>query len=445
MKYLDTFGRVLFPNYKTDFIPGAKLYSNEKGTYLEFDFSRPNPLDKPEIILGEFNGLGPVTCVNNEFYGSDMGAGGTRCRYRVDILFTGVHFPKKEDIKFTAGIFYVNSLFEWFNIKTIKQSLHPVRKIEYGTFQEIDLEISGFKNASFNFGYSYQTNRQSVTVSELVTFKLKAINSENLDNFYKIVSKFKKFFSFLSNTKFEISEISVYNENFKHELNGKTIDSLIEIKVYDNRESFFPCPSSEFLNIQYIDIKDQFNDLVNNWLRISEDNIVIDLLMEKAYNQELSVKTYFLNACFALEIYHKNNICNQRLPEEEFKRIIDYLNEHNTDPYVKDWINNKIGLGNHPSFRDRLSYFKKEIGTINSSDLDTLLNKIIYTRNSLVHSSAKSKYIVKDEYELYLISLTLEIVVKAVILKDLGISQENIGKIYNEASIHIRNLLRRSQ
>lgn len=441
MSTFDAFGKVFYPDPEKDVIQGAKLYSNEKGTFIEFDFPRLQIPNKPQIILGEFTGYGPITCLDNEIYGFESGQGGNRCKYKVSYLFTGMLFPKAENIKFNASIFHVDSLVEWFNIRTIK-SLFLATNIEFGPDQKIDLDIKGFKKASFNFTYSYNSKRFSVTVSEQVTLTLTTLLAENLDHFYNIVIKLKKLFSFLSNTRFEIDDISLYCQprNMSSEIQS---DSLIKVKLYDQRQAISPCPTSEFLNIKYIDVKENFPSLLTNWLRISEDNIVIDLLMEKAYNQELSDKTYFLNVCFALEVYHNNYISNQRLSTEEFKKIKDYLNKNIKDPNVKDWIDNKIKLGNHPSFRDRLSYFKNDMAEIYYPDTETLINKIIYTRNSLVHSSIKSQYIVNDEFELHIISIILETVIKGAILKDLGVEQENITKIYSEAKIYIDNLIKR--
>jgi hypothetical protein len=254
----------------------------------------------------------------------------------------------------------------------------------------------------------------------------------------------KKLFSFLSNTRLEIDDISLYchQQNILPEIKS---DSLIKIKLFDQKQTISPCPTSEFLSIKYIDVKESFISLLTKWICLSKDNIVIDLLMEKAYNQELSNKTYFLNVCFALEVYHKNRVSNQKLSIKEFKKIKDYLKKNVKDPDAIDWINNKMGLGNQPSFRDRLSYFKNDMETIYYSDIETLINKIIYTRNSLVHSSTKSQYVVNDEFELHIISITLETVIKGAILKDLGIEQENRIKIYSEAKKYIDRIIKSNE
>ncbi len=442
MDSFNAFGRVFYPDPDKDVILGANLYSNDGGIFIEFDHPRFQIPNKPSIILGEFTGYGPITCFENEIYAFESGQGGNRCRYKVSYLFTGMLFSLEENIRFNIAIFHVDTMIEWFNIKTIKTEFLST-KIEFGPDQTIELDINGFEKAYFKFTYSYNSKRFSVSANEQVTLTLTTLLDKNLDHFNNTVIKLKKLFSFLSNVNFQIDDISLYSKpfNVSPELPP---DTLLKVKLFDQRKTISPCPTSEFLRIKYIDIKENFPTLVSKWLSVSEDNIVIDLLMEKAYNHELSAKTYFLNVCFALEVYHNNYISNQRLSKEEFKRIKEYLNQTLKDPEVIKWVDNKIKLGNQPSFRDRLSHFKIELSEIYDSDSEILLKKIIYTRNSLVHPSIKSKYIVKDDFDLHLISITLETVIKGAILKDLGIEPENILKIFVEAKNHIDVLRRRN-
>jgi len=440
MKPIDTFGKVFLPD-KDIVIQGARLYSNEQGIFIEFDSPFSDSHRNTELILGSFNRLGLATCINNIYHGSQIGGGGNLCKYKITDLICGVHFSKVEDAVFNKAFFYLNSLIEWFDKKGIKHTSSPNKTIEYGTFQEIELEIEGFSKSKFNFGYSMHMSQHSASVSDTVTFSLESVAPKSLQNFFKIINKLRKLFSFLTDSVFEIDDISLYNNNIKHEFGGKITESLVELKLYGQKGSLSPCQTSHFLNIKYIDIEDNFKDLIKNWLKISEDNFVIDLLLEKASNPELSPRTYFLNVCFALEVYHKSNISNQKLSTKDFKTIKVYLRKVIKDKMAKEWITNKIGLGNHPSFRDRLVFFKSNFEAIYSDDVDTLINKIIHTRNSLVHSAAKKQYIVKDDYELYAISITLEVLVKRLILRDLGIENHSLDMLNIEAKRHIDRFL----
>jgi hypothetical protein len=437
MKTIDAMGKVFFPNDDIA-IQGAKLFTIEKGVYLEFDFPRSDSHRDFDIILGVFNGLGLVTCLNNVYYGSHVGGGGNICRYKVINLFTGVHFNSKTDIKFNKAFFSVNSLLEWFDKVNIKLSYKkPITTIEYGTFQKIPLEIIGFENSSFNFGYASETSKHSLSVRDTVALYLDTKNPKDLDSIFDVIIKLKKLFAFLSSYSFDIEDITLYNSDYKYEFGGKQSDSLVDIKLFNPNESIAPLPTSHFLNIRYIDIEEIFTELISRWLKVSENNFVIDLLMEKSFNPELSIKTYFLNICFALEVYHKNNINNQKFTTQEFNRIKNYLKHTIQDPTVKKWIENKLGNGNFPSFRDRLGYFDGDIKKIYNSDTDLLINKIINTRNSLVHSTAKRKFIIKNDSELYDTSLILETIVKRYILKDLGIPEENLQYIDKEAKTRV--------
>jgi hypothetical protein len=442
MKAIDTFGKAFLPD-KEALLQGAKLFSNDQGIFIEFDSPFPDSHRNTDIILGSFNSVGLVTCINNVYYGSQVGGGGNLCKYRVTDLICGAHFLKPEDIVFNKAIFYINSLTDWFDKKGIKHTFSPQRTIEYGNFQTIDLEIEGFDNARFNFGYSFHMSQHSASVSDTVTLFLESNESKNLQSFFLIINNLRKLFSFLTDSNFDVDDISLYNNEIKHEFGGKITDSLVEMKLYSNKASMSPCQTSHFLNIKYIDIEDNFKELIKNWLEVSKDNFTIELLLEKAYNPDLSLKTYFLNVCFALEVYHKDNISNQKLSKEDFKTIKDYLKKVIKNKMVKDWINNKLGIGNHPSFRDRLNYFIQNLESIYPNDINLLINKIINTRNSYVHSTAKKEFIIKDDNELYSSSITLEVLVKGLILIDLGISNKNIDLLNNEAKRHISRFIKK--
>ncbi len=442
MDYIESFGRIFYPNPEKDVIPGAKLYSNEKGIYVEFDFPFQKQPDRIDFLLGEFNEIGLISGVNSTLVGRNFGTGASRCTYKITNLFTGAHFETDDDLIFNRCLFRVDSLFEWFNIRLIQHKSEPNKRIEFGETKEINIDIPGFKRSFFSFGYSYNPSRQSTTISELVSFNLEVDKPRHFWDFYSIAIKLKKLFSVLSEFPFQIDETLFLTESKKYIVGGKETNKKVRIKLIDNRNPLSPCPTSEFLNIKFIDIEDEFSHLINKWITISEDNVLIDLLLEKANNEDLSTRTYFLNLCIALEILHKKYICNHRFDNDDFNEIKNHLCEVVKLKKAKAWIANKLALGNQPSLRDRLSYFKNELTSIYNVDSIELFKKIINTRNYIIHSAAKKEYVVKDPLELYLIALTLETTIKGNLLKMMGIEEENIQKMYSKAHEEIIRLIR---
>jgi hypothetical protein len=86
MSTIDSFGKVFYPDCNKDTIHGAKLFSINKEVFIEFDYPTYKLPRKPDIILGEFTGLGPVTCMDNELFGFQSGQGGNLCKYKVTYL-----------------------------------------------------------------------------------------------------------------------------------------------------------------------------------------------------------------------------------------------------------------------------------------------------------------------------------------------------------------------
>lgn len=129
MEPFETIGKIHYPEYGKDIIHEAKLFSNENSIYVEFDLpllEQPNQID---FLWVEFNKYGYVTCVFNRLVGSNFGTGCNRCRYKIANLFTGAYFNNKEDLFFHSVIFRVNSLFEWFNIRTIRSLFGKITHI----------------------------------------------------------------------------------------------------------------------------------------------------------------------------------------------------------------------------------------------------------------------------------------------------------------------------
>ena len=426
MNTLDTTGRVYFPNPDSDPIQGARLYTKENGLYVEFCYSQYPPIEKSEIILGEFNSLGQITCLFNRYSGGTIGSPDSICRYKISYLFIGHEFPTRKEILFHTSSFRINTLFDWFNIRTIQYSSTPNIRIDIGPFQKIVFDIKRFKDASFNFGYSLSFSGQKTIVCEIVTFNLKTEEPLDYWDFYKAMIDLRKFYMLFTNAKFDVEQIIFENQDIKHDFRNKSSNTIKSIKLLNKINDIYPSPSSDFLNLTYSEIKDYLPNILSNWYAISQDNIVIDYLLEKSYNKDLSARTYFLNMCFAIEIYHKNHFKKGNLRQAEFSKIKSHLLKVVKNKCALKWLMNKFALGNNPSFKDRLVFYKNEFDRITNSDSTQLINKIVLTRNSIVHSSSSSKKIIKNDIEFYFTALTIEAILKCLILADLGLPIENI-------------------
>lgn len=426
MNTLDTTGRVYFPTPESKPIQGARLYTKENGLFIEFCYSEYPPIEKCEIILGEFNSLGQITCLFNRYSGGTIGYPDSICRYKISYLFIGHEFETRKEIIFHTSSFRINSLFDWFNIRTIKYSSTPNPRVDFGSFQKIVFDIKRFKDTSFSFGYSLNVSGQKTTVSEIITFNLKAEESLDFLDFYKVMLDLRKFYMLFTNAKFDIEQIIFENQNIKDDFGNKPINPIKSIKLLNKINEIYPSPSSDYLNLTFSEIKDYLPEILSNWYNLGQDNIAVDYLLEKSYNKDLSAKTYFLNMCFAIEIYHKNHFRKGKLKRTEFKKIKDYLLKVVKNKTAFAWLLNKFALGNTPSFKDRLIFYKIDLDNLTNSDSTQLINRIVLTRNSIVHSSSSSKKIINDEIELYFTALTIEAILKCLILNNLGLP---LGKI----------------
>lgn len=158
-------------------------------------------------------------------------------------------------------------------------------------------------------------------------------------------------------------------------------------KVEHLNESQFTQP----ISIYYNDVQDKLPEIVSKWFTETKVQPVLDLVLQKCYNPQMSIPAYFLNVCVAIETFHRR------------------FNQNQTK---------------NTTLRDRLSEFKPTLEVIFANfknyTIDDLIKGIKDTRNDLAHDGEALKRF-KNLTELFIVTKGVEFTIRLELMKYLGI------------------------
>ncbi len=133
-------------------------------------------------------------------------------------------------------------------------------------------------------------------------------------NVYK---KIKIFLGFIGVFGKQQDEFYLREENLIYEGQDEPITMKFLTKNFDTNNSGILTHTK----INFTDIERSIDTILNNWLTNEKIQDSIILVMEKYTFIKLTVETYFLNTCFAIETFHRKNKFNTVFSVSEFNKI----------------------------------------------------------------------------------------------------------------------------
>ncbi|PKP18964.1 MAG: hypothetical protein CVU07_00880 [Bacteroidetes bacterium HGW-Bacteroidetes-23] len=388
-----------------------------------------------KIIQGEFNDLGYVTfidCIHSGRTSSTVNVN----RYISYHLITEIKFNKSENIVASSLHVTMSLLKELIKKSNLKGDLIYEKKLEYITPEKVKL----YENEDFliliNFYISESRNiYDGIKIKEYCVLEIKSKkDSKNIFELFNVYKKIKIFFSF-------IGFFSKYEDEFKFREDNiiyTNQDGPIDMRFFTTNFNTHNNGLIAHERFDFNDIKNEINQILNNWFTNDSIQDSIILVMEKYTFIKLTVETYFLNTCFAIETFHRKNKFNEVYKKTEFNRIKRGIrNKLETEEEI-ELFNDKLIYANEPTFKNRLISLKSEFKRVihESVDIDDYVDKIVSTRNFLVHRGNK-KYIFEG-LELYYAAVYLETLTKFCIMETIGIDNEVLSKVFNNTSNRIK-------
>jgi hypothetical protein len=432
------FGHIYLPK-ENDFqeIEGARLFMDGDLYWIEIPFDL-HATEKYNIITGAFTGFGIVTLLECTVKKTSMGAGGHEGHLSVKYILQGIQIDNEEDLFFSKLSVKMPSLRGWLNKRIFNQvnifedklSLFRHEAISFGSFDKFTLEVSFYLNQSMNV-------ETGLSVTDYVTLNIKS-NDGNLRlwQFIEIYKKFKKFLAFLGAYDSKEDYFTFYNNEIKFD----NQEILVPMKFFMKSYNFKNFGFDTIKTPKFDDIATDSEKILQNWFSIIDLSDSIDLILEKYFQSVLSVDSYFLNSCFAIEIYHRRFKKNERYSKAEFRKIKKSILDKIDDPVANVFFKEKLAHANEPSFKERLESLKEDFLLIlpESEEVTGFIKKIVKTRNYIVHRSSSEGTI--SDLELYYASIYLELITKLSIFKELGFSQLHISTIFSSTRKKIEDM-----
>lgn len=360
----------------------------DKKVFLETNLSSRYPEYKKDLIYGAFNGLGFLTFINNSVNQSSIGIIDFR-KYNPKYIFVSSdhlidpYNLKIKEFKIINSVFneWIRSL-HWFN--KYEDKLEKAEDIKHSILiKERLLEIVILKTTN----YISDLNSFNLVNVGYVSFNSK--NELGILEAIEIYNTFQKFLLFFYGQ----------SKHFKS-FNMKYLESDNWFSLYYN-DSMTNENHSSFIHFDYRDFKYDLSEVLQKWYINEDVQFCSDIILENILTIKVSHSRRFTNSLASFEALNKRFGVNHKNPSSE-----KYFND----------------------FKDGFVRIMK----IEETTFKIFVKKIIRTRDYYVHGNKKQSDIF-SKFELLYISFLIDFIVGIELSKQLGVSQENINKIIDQA------------
>lgn len=117
---------------------------------------------------------------------------------------------------------------------------------------------------------------------------------------------------------------------------------------------------------------------------------------------------------------------NCKIDEDEHNKKIEYIISKIDDEEYKKWLIDRLKYSNEPSLAMRLKEIFKEVDfiiSLNSGERKKIVKKIVDTRNYYTHFDESKKDLIMTTEELIYISKYILVILKVLIMKELGLDE----------------------
>jgi len=430
-------------------IHGKLRFSPQQGASLELDGTWTDTLEElPREFINGLDSKGDLftlrNCQNINFEYNLWGI--PQAVYRVGQIFKGIHFQRKEDIRFFEITVEYTHLGDWVNLSGFKMPSSFSKSFEIGYKQPDELLVYTAPDWVCKIGTGYSANVHRFGIREVRIEESNALviqrdpNSQEAsldDYFMEKIYALRDLLILATNSPISLLKL-IGHTHAKETMQGQKLYP-IPIEIFGQQmwpqkiEKIYP---DEML-FKYSDISENPQNFFSSWFQIRQEcKRALDLLVSqffvKGYNEDR-----FLNLARALEVYHRLRLPNQELPEELHQaRLGEILN--NTPPEYKAWLAQKLAYSNEPTFEARLkelfnhNQFLKEL----ILNIDDFCKRVKDTRNFYTHYSKSLEKKAARGAELYYLGNKLKVFLILIILKELGFSESAIRKIVQKPKIN---------
>jgi len=424
-------------------IAGTLKYSPEDGPILEligsfWDLPGLQKVKGPDIILGKSDNGILITLFG---YGGRKDEiswpGFSRTTVRMQVIFMGYHFLKREDLVFDSLSVNYSYLNDWCGEYpfSVDWDLPKSYKVHYQRPEPLIIELKEFK---ISLEPELSVNHQragDINLKYFVYLKIEGNKKYHFEDLMNFMEKLRNFISLGVKRPIYSNRVKVKTDKYVikgHD--GKELNPLIDVFVKKRRKEYKEKTliPSDFL-FSFHDIKAQFKNCLEKWIEIDDLlKPVKDLYFGAFCNPRMFLENKFLNLVQALETYHSRRYKESySINPKEFGEIVGKILEVIPSKH-KNTFKGKLEYANKYSLRKRIKGIIRNNSDIvefylsNNSQKNSFINKVVNTRNYLTHYDEKLKNNAAKGEDLYWLNLKLKILVEIVFMKEIGIDSEYI-------------------
>jgi hypothetical protein len=368
-----------------------------------------------------------ITNLNNGF--SEMP--GTT--YFVNVCIIGNHYPIEEEILIKRISVRMDLFEKWVKIYMHKIEVENIgnlklisKNIESITFK-LDRETKG--KFQFVNSHDFLPNQEF----KLVQRTFLELESEgepfSLNHYVKKLLHLRNFLMLAVCDEISVTSFIIASDSNKEMVSGRPI----EVFFLQNKpkESLFKKDSRDFM-FTYKDIESDFENIINNWFEKSDLRSLTTAVYLFYQNRKSYAENVFLDGTQALEVFHRKLRQDTEKLKKEFNiRLDDICSSLSSSD--KKFIKAKLEFGFEPNLRSRLKDLISELNTeivkvlFNDKDgVKTFVDKVVNTRNYLIHSSESIKNKACSGSDLFYLSKQINYLLIIFLLKEIGFSNEEL-------------------
>lgn len=359
-------------------------------------------------------------------------------KYTLDEWTTKVTTIGLENIECLSCNFSFRGLEKWMNSSVIKRALIDKKTHVYKDMNLVPQDKVSIENTSLVFSNYVICNELDTGFVEEHFWRLENNDKskDTLTNLKKNVDYFRKLIQLLVKTPVEYTVVD-FNLSIKNIFGFPIRVNYIYSQPNYNK------PMN--ISVNYQDIRDEFNTVLNNWFNKKEKLTLIISNYLNDINTNYFSEAKLLNSIRNLEMYHRNFIddtkklsIDENLNSDK-EKLIEYINTNIFDEkYKKRFIRN-IEYNPEVPLRNRIKYLLKELdesikenfiklpGKNMKSSIDSITNSLVQTRNYYTHGDDVENYpqAITGTIEQLNMTSTLNQIIKYYIFKELGMLNKN--------------------
>jgi hypothetical protein len=443
-EYVKT-GYFWLPENEDRKIPGTLTISNGGDIELEvvglFDESIQaiNGNDDLSRIIGHIEKDGLVTLDNCFYTKKSISFGGiSKSKVCVNWVLSGAAYDKDEPVTFNSLSFSVDCFDEWVGISGIEVNNDWENKtadITYKPPENIDYQLDNGMLLAICFAYTLPgfPNATEAKITQRAYFKLVSEDLRSLGDFTEVAYKLTNLMCFAIDATVTLNNLIATSSEIQREI-GEGKRHPVPIRIYYPSIPFseeVPKKSWHQMLFSYRVITSNAQDVFNNWINAYES---IAPALSLYFSTKIVAQKYlegkFLALAQGLETYHRRTSDEKLMDSNEFESLVSEIIKACPEQHL-EWLKGRLMHGNEINLGKRLRRiiepFKDKLG--NSKERNSLLRKIVDTRNYLTHYNEDLKDSAAQGSELWGLCLKMEVIFQLHFLKVIGFSDEEISTV----------------